>query len=75
MSMYERIGAIIPKSLRKRIAKSLAYVDIEMGETRFAGFLLLFAVGLGVVAAIAAFTLYNFPIILTFPAVAILFLG
>jgi Flp pilus assembly protein TadB len=75
MSLYERIGAIIPKSLRKRIAKSLAYVDIEMGETRFAGFLLLFAVGLGLAAAIAAYMLYGFPVILSFPLAAVIFLG
>ncbi|MEM0359865.1 MAG: type II secretion system F family protein [Candidatus Diapherotrites archaeon] len=75
MSFYERIGAILPKSLRKRLSKSLAYVDIEMSETRFAGFLVIFSVGLGIIASIAAYLLYGFPGYLSFPIATMLFAG
>lgn len=73
--MYQRLAAIVPRRFAEKITQSLAYLDINVDEKRFIGFLLAFGFAISIGIAINLMLFFQIHFVLGFFGSFILFIG
>lgn len=73
--VYERIAALLPKKFNKWVSRQIEYVGWSVDASRFAGFIMLFGLGLSAAIALNAYVFLGFPFIASFAVTFALFAG
>jgi archaeal flagellar protein FlaJ len=66
VEVYKRIAALLPQGIVKAFRKELEYLDIDISEKRFVGFLLLYGFFLSLGVAVNAFLFFKLDMIAMF---------
>ena len=70
ISLYRRVSALVPKNIFGWLEQQLVYANIRIEKKSFAGFIILFSLGLGLAVAINAFAFFGLPF---FPTLILVF--
>lgn len=73
--VYERIASLLPGRLIRWIADELEYAGIDVNASRFAGFMMVFALGLSAAIALNAYVLFDFALLPSFVICLVIFAG
>lgn len=73
--MYQRIAPLVPKGFAEKISQSLNYLDINIDEKRFLGFLLAFGFAISISMAILLLLVFQLHFLIGFFGTFILFMG
>ncbi|MEW6295542.1 MAG: type II secretion system F family protein [Candidatus Diapherotrites archaeon] len=73
--MYQRIAAILPKSITEKFKQELEYLGIDINERKFVGFLVVFSLALSLGIAVNLYLFFQIPFIISFVFFALLFFG
>jgi flagellar protein FlaJ len=73
--VYERVAAILPTRLLRWISEELEYVGMDIDEQRFAGFVMLFGIGLSAAIALNVYLILGLPFLSSFIVALFLFAG
>ena len=64
--VYERIASLLPEKILNWMNKELEYIGMDIGAQKFAGFIMLFGLGLSTALALNAYIFLGFPILPSF---------
>ena len=76
MGIYTRLGALIPKKIREKIAKEIMYAGLSVDTQRLLGFIIIFGLVLSALLSYMISFLFKWPFHSTFvAALIVLFAG
>lgn len=73
--MYQRIATLVPKQFADKIVQALAYLDINIDEKKFIGFLMAFGFAISIGVAINLMLIFQIHFLLGFFGTFVAFLG